>query len=84
MSDFKTLEQVAKEMEEQRQKPWRPPQNAAEVNAETSRQRRLARQPPHRLLKIQPQQRRSSFKNDWQISGHFFGGKGISMDTLLL
>ena len=38
MGDFKTLEQVAKEMEEKKQKPWRPPQNAAEANAEMVRQ----------------------------------------------
>jgi len=44
MGDFKSLEEIAKEMEEQRQKPWRPPTNAAEVNAEISRQRRLARE----------------------------------------
>jgi len=44
MGDFKSLAEVRQEMEEQRQKPWRPPTNAAEVNAEMSRQRRLARE----------------------------------------
>ncbi len=44
MGDFKSLAEVRQEMEEQRQKPWRPPQNAAEVNAEMSRRRRLARE----------------------------------------
>jgi len=38
MGDFKSLEQVRQEMELERQEPWRPPQNAAEVNAEMMRQ----------------------------------------------
>ena len=44
MGDFKSLDQIAKEMEQERQKPWRPPQNAAEANAEMVRRRRLARE----------------------------------------
>ncbi len=38
MGDFKSLEQVRQEMELERQEPWRPPQNAAEVTAEMMRQ----------------------------------------------
>lgn len=52
MSDFKTLEQVAKEMEEERQKPRRPPQNAAEVNAAMIEYRRRERE---KLAKAQEQ-----------------------------
>ena len=44
MGDFKSLDEIAEEMELERQKPWRPPQNAAEANAETARLRRLARE----------------------------------------
>ncbi len=52
MSDFKTLEQVAMEMEEERQKPRRPPQNAAEVNAAMIEYRRRERE---KLAKAQEQ-----------------------------
>jgi len=44
MGDFKSLDEIAAEMELERQKPRRPPQNAAEANAEMLRQRRLARE----------------------------------------
>ncbi len=37
MGDFKTLDQIAEEMELEKQKPWRPPTNAAEANAEMVR-----------------------------------------------
>jgi len=37
MGDFKSLTEIAEEMELERQKPWRPPQDAAEANAEMVR-----------------------------------------------
>ncbi len=44
MGDFKSLDEIAAEMELERQKPRCPPQNAAEANAAMVRQRRLARE----------------------------------------
>jgi hypothetical protein len=38
MGDFKSLAEVRQKMELERQKPRRPPQNAAEANAEMVRQ----------------------------------------------
>jgi len=51
MGDFKSLEEIAKEMEQERQKPWQDAQgrnirmpSVDEINQETARLRKLARE----------------------------------------
>lgn len=66
MSDFKTLEQVAKEMEEERQKPRRPPQNAAEVNVAMIEYRRRERE---KLAKAQEQHYPTVLHNELEDMG---------------